>query len=64
VGTASSPREPEGGDVRPPDFAHIAAAYGFAHRRVTSRGALGAALSEFGKRRQVVILEIVASEFV
>jgi acetolactate synthase-1/2/3 large subunit len=56
--------EPEGVDVRPPDFAHIAAAYGYTYRRITSRGALGAALSEFGKRRQVVILEIVANEFV
>ena len=56
--------EPEGVDVRPPVFAHIASAYGHAHRRIASRGALGAALSEFGKRRQVVILEIVANEFV
>jgi len=55
--------EPEGVDVRPPDFAHIARAYGYSHRRITSREALGAALSEFGARRQVVILEIVASEF-
>jgi acetolactate synthase I/II/III large subunit len=55
--------EPEGVDVRPPDFAHIARAYGYSHRRITSRGALVEALSEFGSRRQVVILEIAASEF-
>ena len=55
--------EPEGVDVRPPDFAHIARAYGYSHRRIASRAALVEALSEFGKRRQVVILEIAASEF-
>ena len=56
--------EPAGVDVRPPDFAHIARAYGYAHRRITSRDALGAALDDFGSRRQVVILEISADEFV
>jgi len=56
--------EPEGVDVRPPDFAHIARAYGYSHRSITSREALGAALSEFGGRRQVLILEIAANEFV
>jgi len=56
--------EPEGVDVRPPDFAHISRAYGYSHRKVGSRGALTAALSDFGSRRQVVILEITASEFV
>jgi acetolactate synthase I/II/III large subunit len=56
--------EPEGVDVRPPDFAHIARAYGHFHRRIASRGALGAALADFGSRRQVVILEIAANEFV
>ena len=55
--------EPEGVDVRPPDFAHIARAYGYSHQRITSRAALSAALGEFGSRRQVVILEIAASEF-
>jgi acetolactate synthase-1/2/3 large subunit len=54
--------EPEGVDVRPPDFEHIAAAYGYAHRAITSRAALGAALRDFGDRRQVMILEIVAAE--
>lgn len=55
--------EPEGVDVQPPDFDHIARAYGYAHRQVTSRGALQAALNEFGRRRQIVILEIPAEEF-
>jgi acetolactate synthase-1/2/3 large subunit len=56
--------EPEGVDVRPPDFAYIARAYGYPHRRIGSRGALATALSDFGSRRQVLILEITASEFV
>jgi acetolactate synthase-1/2/3 large subunit len=56
--------EPEGVDVRPPDFSHIAAAYGYPHRLITSRAGLGAALREFGSRRQVMILEIAAAEFV
>jgi acetolactate synthase-1/2/3 large subunit len=55
--------EPEGVDVRPPDFAHIAAAYGYPHRKITSRGALEEALREFGRRRQVVVLEIAADDF-
>lgn len=55
--------EPEGVDVRPPDFADIARAYGYAHRTITSREALETALGDFGRRRQVVILEIPADEF-
>jgi acetolactate synthase I/II/III large subunit len=55
--------EPEGVDVRPPDFAHIARAYGYPHRKITSRDALAAALNDFGSRRQAVILEISADEF-
>jgi acetolactate synthase-1/2/3 large subunit len=55
--------EPEGVDVRPPDFAHIAAAYGHPHRKINSRAALAEALREFGRRRQVVILEIAADDF-
>jgi acetolactate synthase-1/2/3 large subunit len=55
--------EPEGVDVRPPDFADIARAYGYAHRTITSREALETALGDFGRRRQVVILEIPAGEF-
>jgi thiamine pyrophosphate-dependent acetolactate synthase large subunit-like protein len=49
--------------VRPPDFAHIAQAYGYPHRRITSRDALRTALKEFANRRQIVILEIPAEEF-
>lgn len=55
--------EPEGVDVRPPDFAHIARAYGHPHRKVTSPEALGSALREFAGRRQVMILEIDADRF-
>jgi acetolactate synthase-1/2/3 large subunit len=55
--------EPEGVDVRPPDFSCIARAYGYPHRRIGSRHELRTALQEFGTRRQVVVLEIVADEF-
>ena len=55
--------EPAGVDVRPPDFADIARAYGYSHRTITSREALETALEDFGRRRQVVILEIPADEF-
>ena len=55
--------EPEGVDVRPPDFAYIARAYDYPHRKITSRDALATALKEFGSRRQSVILEISAAEF-
>jgi acetolactate synthase-1/2/3 large subunit len=54
--------EPEGVDVRPPDFEHIAAAYGYAHRAIRSRDALAAALRELGDHRQVMVLEIIAAE--
>jgi acetolactate synthase-1/2/3 large subunit len=56
--------EPEGVDVRPPAFADIASAYGYPHRKIASREALQSALQDFGNRRQVVILEIAADEFV
>jgi acetolactate synthase-1/2/3 large subunit len=55
--------EPEGVDVRPPDFAHIAAAYDYPYRKITSRDELGAVLQEFGRRRQVAVLEVVADRF-
>ena len=51
---------PEGVDVRPPDFALLAAAYGYAHRLIETPEALGDALRDFGRRRQVVVLEIAA----
>lgn len=55
--------EPEGVDVRPPEFEHIARAYGYAHRKITSRDALAAALRELGSRRQIMVLEIEAERF-
>ncbi|MDB6089043.1 MAG: hypothetical protein JWN85_1827 [Gammaproteobacteria bacterium] len=55
--------EPAGVDVKPPNFAHVAQAYGLTYRRITSRDALGAALRDFGARRQAIILEISADEF-
>lgn len=55
--------EPEGVDVRPPDFAHIARAYGYPHRRITSLDALRTALKEFAERRQIVILELPAEQY-
>jgi acetolactate synthase I/II/III large subunit len=55
--------EPEGVDVAPPDFEHLARAYGYAYRRIGDAGALEAALREFGSRRQIVILEIAAADF-
>jgi acetolactate synthase-1/2/3 large subunit len=55
--------EPEGVDVKPPEFAHIARAYGFPHRKVGSPAALYAALAEFGSRRQVMVIEIDAAAF-
>ncbi|MBS0393702.1 MAG: hypothetical protein JSR54_03705 [Proteobacteria bacterium] len=55
--------EPEGVDVRPPDFAHIARAYGYGHCVVDSLPALTAALAQFRARRQVVVLEVRAEVF-
>jgi len=56
--------EPEGVEVDPPDFSHIARAYGHPYRRITSQFDLRVALKEFGGQRQAVILEVVAEEFV
>ena len=55
--------EPEGVDVEPPDFELIARAYRYPYQKITSLAALTAALEEFGKRRQVVIIEIPAADF-
>ena len=55
--------EPEGVDVRPPEFADLARAYGYGHRLIDSLPALEQALGEFGARRQVVVLEIRAEAF-
>ena len=51
---------PEGVDVQPPDFALLAAAYGYRHQLIESDAALADALREFGRRRQVIVLEIAA----
>ena len=51
---------PEGVDVQPPDFALLAAAYGYAHRLIETPEALADALRDFGRRRQVIVLEIAA----
>jgi acetolactate synthase-1/2/3 large subunit len=55
--------EPEGVDVRPPDFAHLARAYGYAHYPIDSLDGLAAALRQFASRRQVVLLEVSAERF-
>jgi acetolactate synthase-1/2/3 large subunit len=55
--------EPEGVDVRPPDFAHLARAYGYAHHTIDSLDGLAAALHQFASRRQVVLLEVSAERF-
>jgi acetolactate synthase-1/2/3 large subunit len=51
---------PEGVDVRPPDFALLAAAYEYPHRLIETPEALANALRDFGRRRQVVVLEMAA----
>jgi acetolactate synthase I/II/III large subunit len=55
--------EPEGVDVRPPEFAALARAYGYGHRLIDSLATLESALREFAARRQVVMLEIRAEAF-
>jgi acetolactate synthase I/II/III large subunit len=55
--------EPEGVDVRPPDFALLARAYGYTHTRIDSLESLQEALREFALRRQIVMLEVEAARF-
>jgi acetolactate synthase-1/2/3 large subunit len=55
--------EPEGVDVRPPEFSHLAAAYGYAHCVVDDLASLEAALRDFAARRQVVVVEVRAEAF-
>ena len=50
--------EPAGVEVRPPDFSHIARAYGYTHYGITSNQALEEALRVFGAQRQVAVMEI------
>jgi acetolactate synthase-1/2/3 large subunit len=55
--------EPEGVDVRPPDFALLAAAYGYPHVRVQTKDELDSALKAFAAQRQIVVIEVVAEAF-
>jgi acetolactate synthase-1/2/3 large subunit len=55
--------EPEGVDVKPPEFAHLARAYGYGHRLIDGLESLERALREFASRRQVLILEVRAEAF-
>lgn len=55
--------EPEGVDVKPPDFSLIARAYGLNYRRVASCDTLANALQVFGSSRQSLVIEIFADEF-
>jgi acetolactate synthase I/II/III large subunit len=55
--------EPEGVDVRPPEFSALARAYGYEHRLIDSVESLERSLREFGSRRQVVLLEVRAELF-
>ena len=54
---------PVGVDVRPPDFAHLARAYGYGHGHIDNIESLQRALQEFAARRQVMILEVRAEAF-
>lgn len=55
--------EPEGVDVRPPDFSHLSAAYGYAYQAVEDEAQFSAALVAFAAKRQVVVIEIRAESF-
>ena len=55
--------EPVGVDVEPPDFSHIARAYGYAHQVIDSTDALARALKSFASRRQVCVIEVRAEAF-
>ena len=55
--------EPEGVDVGPPDFGHLARAYGYGHCVVDSLATLEKAMRDFAARRQVVVVEVRAEAF-
>ena len=55
--------DPVGVDVRPPDFSHLARAYGYAHQEIDSLESLERSLRDFASRRQVVMLEVRAEAF-
>lgn len=54
---------PEGVDVKPPRFADIARAYDYSYELISTREALRTALENFGRHRQIVVLEIAAADF-
>jgi acetolactate synthase-1/2/3 large subunit len=54
---------PAGVDIAPPDFALLAAAYGYPYRRVADETALRQTLKDFAVRRQVMVIEIPAAAF-
>ncbi|HUA89665.1 MAG TPA: thiamine pyrophosphate-dependent enzyme, partial [Steroidobacteraceae bacterium] len=51
---------PCGVDPQPPQLRRLAAAYGYAYRLIESAATLRAALRRFARRRQVVLLELMA----
>jgi acetolactate synthase I/II/III large subunit len=55
--------EPEGVDVRPPDFANIARAYGYNYVLIEDLKSLELALLKFASRRQVLMLEVRGERF-
>ena len=55
--------EPRGVDVRPPEFHHLAKAYGYVHQMIDSLESLRRAIRAFGARRQIVVMEIRAELF-
>ena len=55
--------EPEGVDIRPPDFEQLAAAYGYEHCVVEDLTGLTAAMRAFGEERQVLVVEVRAAVF-
>ncbi len=55
--------EPEGVDIRPPDFEPLAAAYGYEHCVVEDLAGLAAAMKAFGAERQVLVVEVRAAVF-
>lgn len=55
--------EPVGVDVAPPDFGHVARAYGYAHQLIDSTDGLQRALKAFAARRQVSVIEVRAEAF-
>ncbi len=55
--------DPVGVDVQPPDFNHVAKAYGCSHQVVDSTAGLERALRGFAARRQVAVIEVRAEAF-